>query len=120
MSLTRQQQREVGALLTTTARIRDVGDSTLSATVHLSADMIDALTAQGGAVFRDYTAKERRRMASEGTAMPDGSFPIATCADASNAIHAVGRAKDRSAVESHIRKRVRALKCSGSIFENWK
>lgn len=122
MSATREEQRAQGALKVITDRIRLEGEATASATVHCSADAIDALVAAGGTVFRDYPAKERRRMASEGRAMPDGSYPIATCQDASNAIHAVGRAKpgDRPAVERHIRKRVRALSCSGSIFENWK
>lgn len=121
-TMTRQQQREIGALKTGTDRARGAGESTAAATAHCAADTIEWLVIEGGAVFRDYTAKERRRMASEGRAMPDGSYPIGNCTDASNAIHAVGRAKpgDRPAVERHIKKRVRALSCSGSIFENWK
>jgi hypothetical protein len=120
--MTRARQREVGALLSITDGLRKEYKSTALATAHCGADVIDYLVLEGGAIFRDYSSKERRKMASEGRAMPDGSYPIANCQDASNAIHAVGRAKpgDRPAVERHIRKRVRALGCTGSIYENWK
>jgi hypothetical protein len=68
------------------------------------------------------SAKERRAAAKSGAALPDGSFPIRNCADASNAIHAQGRADPakRGRVRSHIRTRVRALGCSGSIFDPYK
>lgn len=56
-----------------------------------------------------FTAKERRRLADEGVAMEDGSFPIRNASDLSNAIRALGRAKDRAAAVRHIRKRARAL-----------
>lgn len=67
-----------------------------------------------------YTAEERKKMAKSGEAMPDGSFPIANCADAENAIHAQGRAKDQNAAVAHIKKRVRALGCSGKIFDEYR
>jgi len=66
-----------------------------------------------------YSAEERRRMAKDGRALKDGSFPIANCADAEKAIHSQGRAADQDAAVRHIRKRVRALDCSGSIFEKY-
>jgi hypothetical protein len=79
------------------------------------------LAVTGRADFRDYTAEERRRLAREGKAMPDGSFPIVNCTDAENAIRSQGRAGSSQArVESHIRKRVKALGCSGSIFDPYK
>lgn len=67
-----------------------------------------------------YTAEERRRMARSGAALPDGSFPIQTCGDAENAIHAQGRAGNQARAVAHIRKRVRALGCSGGIFDNYR
>lgn len=67
-----------------------------------------------------YTAEQRRKMAKSGEAMPDGSFPIANCADAERAIHAQGRAKNQNAAVAHIKKRVRAMGCSGPIFDNYK
>jgi hypothetical protein len=71
--------------------------------------------------FRDYSDAERRRMARSGEAMPDGSFPIANCTDASNAISAQGRGNAPQArITAHIRKRVRALSCSGPRFDDYK
>jgi hypothetical protein len=119
-SLSREEQRVIGALKLSTDDSRAHGESTLIDTIHVSADQIEWLVIEGGDVFRDYTAKERRRMATEGRAMPDGSYPIADCLDAANAIHAVGRAKDPTATKAFIRRRVRALNCTGSVYENWK
>ena len=67
-----------------------------------------------------YSAEERRRMARNGQALPDGSFPIANCSDAENAIHAQGRAGNQARAVAHIRKRVRAMGCSGDIFDPYK
>lgn len=71
--------------------------------------------------LRDVSTSERKSLSKKGAALPDGSFPIASCQDAANAIHAIGRANPdkRGAVRAHIRKRVRALGCKGSTFENW-
>jgi hypothetical protein len=41
--------------------------------------------------------------------MPGGGFPIRNQADLSNAIHALGRAKNPDAAKAHIRKRAAAL-----------
>jgi len=71
--------------------------------------------------FRDYSPEDRRRMARSGEALPDGSFPIANCTDARNAIQAQGRGNaSQQRVTSHIRKRVRSLGCTGSIFDPYK
>ena len=67
-----------------------------------------------------YNAADRRRMAKSGEALPDGSFPIANCGDAENAIHAQGRATSQPRAVAHIKKRVRALGCTGDIFDNYK
>lgn len=117
--MTREEQRLIGRLKLSTDNSRNQGESTLIDTIHCTADQIDLLVTEGGDVFRDYTAKERRRMSTEGRAMPGGRFPIGDCSDAEKAIHAQGRAKDQAAVVSFIKKRVRALRCSGSIFEKY-
>ncbi len=79
------------------------------------------LSVLGTVDFRDYSAEERRRMARTGEAMPDGSFPIANCTDARNAIQAQGRGSAPQArITSHIRKRVRSLSCTGDIFDPYK
>lgn len=86
----------------------------------MNADVVERL----GAIVRTklaYNAEQRRRMAKSGTAMKNGSFPIANCVDAENAIHAQGRAKgSQDAVVAHIRKRVASLGCSGTIFDKYK
>lgn len=72
--------------------------------------------------FADISAEQRRAYARRGIALPDGSFPIPDCNYAERAIHAQGRAPEakRGRVKAHIRKRVRALGCSGDIFDPYK
>ena len=60
---------------------------------------------------REVSQEERDRLAEEGKAMDDGSYPIANCEDLKNAIQAIGRAKDPEATKTHIRKRKNALDC---------
>jgi hypothetical protein len=69
--------------------------------------------------FRDYDAAQRRKMAENGTAMPDGSYPIADVEDLRNAIQAIGRASDPDAVKRHIRKRAKALDAENLIPDTW-
>lgn len=70
--------------------------------------------------FRDVSTEERERLAGEGAAMPDGSYPIANCEDLRNAIQAIGRAKDPEATKAHIRKRKSALGCDEvELPEDW-
>jgi hypothetical protein len=69
---------------------------------------------------RDYSAGARERMAGAGTAMPDGSFPIANRADLMNAIRSVGRAKDYGAARAHIVRRARALNAMDMLPEDWR
>lgn len=73
-----------------------------------------------GVVKRDYTTDERHRMASNGTAMPDGSYPIANKVDLENAIRSWGRGGAKENVKRHIISRARALGASDMIPENWK
>jgi hypothetical protein len=68
---------------------------------------------------RDYSAATRRRMAAEGQAMPDGSFPIANEADLRNAIQSVGRAANYEAARRHIIRRARALGLTDILPEEW-
>jgi hypothetical protein len=72
--------------------------------------------------YRDISPDQRKQMAKDGRAMPDGSFPIATVDDLKNAIQAVGRANpgDRPKVKAHIKKRAKALGKSDLIPDNWK
>lgn len=72
-----------------------------------------------GEEFKDYSPEQRDRMAKNGEAMPDGSFPIADCADLKNAIQAFGRAKDQNAAKRHIKKRAKALDCDIDLPDDW-
>lgn len=69
---------------------------------------------------RDYSTEERRRMSEQGTAMPDGSYPIANREDLANAIQSYGRARNKAAVKRHIMRRARALNAEDMLPENWK
>lgn len=66
--------------------------------------------------------KTRSKLAEEGKALPDGSYPIRNVEDLKNAIQAYGRAKPskRAKVRRHIMKRAKALGKSGLVPENWK
>lgn len=66
---------------------------------------------EGEEEFREVSEEERDKRADDGTAMPDGSYPIANCEDLANAIQAIGRANDPEATKRHIIKRYRALEC---------
>ena len=82
-------------------------------------ELIDAMTHPLGDSFRVYDAAARKRMAKAGTALPDGSFPIADLEDLKNAIQAIGRASDPAAAKAHIKKRARALGHADLIPEGW-
>lgn len=68
------------------------------------------------------TDQARREMASNGQAMPDGSFPIKSRRDVLNAIHAIGRAAPgrRAAVKAHIIRRAKALGAPRLIPPSWR
>ncbi len=72
-----------------------------------------------GEEFKDYSPEQRDKMAKSGEALPDGSFPIADCADLKNAIQAFGRAKDQAAAKRHIKKRAKALNCDVALPDDW-
>lgn len=64
----------------------------------------------------------REKLAGEGKALPDGSYPIRNVAELKDAIQAYGRSKPgkRAAVRRHITKRARALKKTDLVPEEWK
>lgn len=62
-----------------------------------------------------YTAAQRRAMAKAGTAMPDGSFPIADATDLGNAI----RLARTPAQRAFVRKRAAALGATAKIPDSW-
>jgi hypothetical protein len=68
---------------------------------------------------REFSEDERKKLADEGKALPDGSFPIENEEDLKNAIHAYGRAKDKEAAKKHIIARAKALGLMNLIPEDW-
>ena len=85
------------------------------------ADEIEQIEAEAAeiAIKQAFTEERRMEMAKEGTALEDGSYPIASETDLRNAIQAYGRAKDKEAAKKHIMKRAQALKLESLIPGNW-
>lgn len=69
---------------------------------------------------RDYSQTQRERMAREGVAMPDGSFPIRNREDLQNAIQSVGRSRNYAAAKEHIMRRARALNAEADLPMEWR
>src|SRR5579859_2030712 len=69
---------------------------------------------------REVSSKERDKLADEGKAMPDGSYPIANAKDLSNAVQAYGRAKNKAKVKAHIKQRAKALGREDLLPDTWK
>lgn len=113
------------------ALAHEIGSSPATMTRFIAGDTVSLQTylllsefvmehAEGTSAFKDYTPEQREKMAKAGTALPDGSFPIADCEDLSNAIQAIGRAKDPDKAKAHIKKRKSALDCPDvELPEGW-
>lgn len=71
---------------------------------------------------RQFSSQSRDKMASKGTAMSDGSYPIPDRDALKRAIQSYGRAKpaDKAKVKAHIMKRARALNAMDMIPDSWK
>jgi hypothetical protein len=74
--------------------------------------------------FTDYAVispKIREKLAKEGKALKDGSFPIRNVSDLKNAIQAYGRAKDKDEAKKHIIKRAKELQRYYDLIpEEWR
>lgn len=68
---------------------------------------------------RTFTAAQRKKAASSGSALPDGSFPIMNAGDLKNAIKLAGNASNPSAAKAHIKKRAKALNLASMIPADW-
>ena len=69
---------------------------------------------------KEFSSKKRDTMASKGTALPDGSYPIASKRDLANAISSYGRAKNPEIVKRWIKKRAKALGACDMLPDKWK
>jgi len=68
---------------------------------------------------REFPTSSRKKMASSGSAMPDGSFPIPDIDALKRAIQSIGRAKDPAAAKAHIKRRAAALGATNLIPKDW-
>jgi hypothetical protein len=68
---------------------------------------------------RMFSEERRMKLAKDGLALPDGSYPIVTVGDLKNAIQAYGRAKDPAAAKKHIMKRAKSLNATDLIPGEW-
>lgn len=67
-----------------------------------------------------YNADDLKRMATNGQAMKDESYPIADKEDLGRAIRAVGRGgADHDAIRRHVIARAKSLGASSEIPDNW-
>lgn len=74
----------------------------------------------GRAMAKEFSGDKREKLAKEGKARGDGSFPIESVADLRNAIRAVGRAKSPAAAKAHIIRRAKALGATNLLPVGWK
>jgi hypothetical protein len=68
---------------------------------------------------KDLDTAERRKLADEGKALPDGSFPIRNREDLRDAVLSFGRAKDKAEAKRWIKKRARELRGEKDLPEVW-
>src|ERR1700748_2388955 len=67
----------------------------------------------------DFSEDERKKLSENGEAMSDGSYPIRNEQDLKDAIKSFGRAKDKDAVKTWIRKRAKELKKEDLLPDTW-
>jgi hypothetical protein len=96
-----------------------VHDAVAAAAPHADPRQWEAAMTQILVMAREVPRDTRKKMAKKGTAMPDGSYPIANASDLRNAIQAIGRAKDPAAAKAHIKRRAKALGLGDLIPDGW-
>lgn len=64
--------------------------------------------------------EERMRLAAEGKAMPDGSYPTPNCTYLQHAVQAYGRETgSKEALRKYLVRRAVALGCTEHIPDDW-
>ena len=69
---------------------------------------------------REFSDKERKKLAKTGAALPSGGFPIKNRQDLSNAVRAFGRAKNPAKTKVHIVKQAKKLGAMDLLPSHWK
>lgn len=67
----------------------------------------------------EFTEDQRKKLAENEQAMPDGSYPIRNRQDLKNAIQAYGRSKNKQKTKAWIKKRARELKAEDLLPDEW-
>ncbi len=67
----------------------------------------------------DLDTAERRKLADQGKALPDGSFPIRNRVDLKDAIQSDGRANDKAEANLLIKRRALELNAENDLPEDW-
>ena len=67
----------------------------------------------------DLDTAERQKLADQGKALPDGSFPIRNREDLKDAIRSYGRANDKAEAKRWITRRARELNAGKDLPEDW-
>jgi hypothetical protein len=68
---------------------------------------------------RDFSTERRNKDAKSGAAMPGGGYPIENGEDLSNAVQAIGRAKNPAKTKAHIISRARSLGATSTLPDSW-
>lgn len=68
---------------------------------------------------REFSDEERKELAKEDKALPDGSYPIVTEEDCKNAVRAWGRGGATEADKAHIIKRAKDIGAESCLPEDW-
>lgn len=85
-----------------------------------AAEIAKAAAEYEAVIKAKYSADDLRRMAGNGEAMKDESYPIGDEDDLGKAIRAVGRGgADHDAIRRHVIKRAKALGKASMIPDNW-
>ncbi len=69
---------------------------------------------------KDFTQEQRRNLAAQGKAMPDGSFPIEDESDLKDAIDLVGMGNHPAAAKRFIIRRARDMGKESMLPDGWK
>lgn len=67
-----------------------------------------------------FSDDERKRLARQGKAMPDGGYPIRNREDLVNAVRAYGRGDNKEEVKKWIKKRAKELDAEQYLPDNWR
>lgn len=111
--------KELSELVESDPQAAEVYESVAANSPHLEPKQWEEIMLSILEYARDFSTEKRKGMAKKGTALPDGSFPIANAEDLENAIRLAGKAKNPAAARAHIRKRAKALGLGSKIPDSW-